>query len=105
MTAPLDGELAPMEVAARADRLRAAMDVAEVPANGEAKVNALITPNAKAIAGDYVVSLRASGEGVSESATYRVTVTTSTLWGVTGVGVVAVALLVLFGAVGRFGRR
>ena len=32
MTAPLDGELAPMEVAARADRLRAAMDVAEVPA-------------------------------------------------------------------------
>jgi uncharacterized membrane protein len=80
-------------------------DVTEIAANGEAKVNALITPNAKAIAGDYVVSLRASGEGVSESASYRVTVTTSTLWGVTGVGVIAVALLVLFGAVGRFGRR
>ena len=80
-------------------------ELPEVAPNGEAKVNALITPTAKAIAGDYVVSLRASGDGVSESASYRVTVTTSTLWGVTGVGVIAVALLILVGAVGRFGRR
>ena len=80
-------------------------ELSEVAPNGEAKVNALITPTAKAIAGDYVVSLRASGDGVSESASYRVTVTTSTLWGVTGVGVIAVALLILVGAVGRFGRR
>jgi uncharacterized membrane protein len=68
-------------------------------------VNALVTPGAKAIAGDYVVTLRASGEGFSESASYRVTVMTSTLWGITGVGVIGAALLVLMGAVGRFGRR
>ncbi len=80
-------------------------DVPDIAPNGEQKVNMLITPTAKAIAGDYVVSARASGDGVSESASYRVTVTTSTLWGITGLGVIAVALLVLVGAVGRFGRR
>ena len=32
-------------------------------------------------------------------------VTTSTLWGVTGIGIIAVSLLVLVGAVARFGRR
>jgi uncharacterized membrane protein len=34
-----------------------------------------------------------------------VTVTTSTLWGAAGVGVIGAALLVLVGAVSRFGRR
>jgi uncharacterized membrane protein len=80
-------------------------DVPDIAPNGEAKVNALVTPNAKSIAGDYVVSMRASGDGISESASYRITVLTSTLWGVTGIAVIGAALLVLVGAVGRFGRR
>ena len=80
-------------------------EVPEIAAGEEQKVSALVTPSGKAIAGDYMVSLRASGEGVSESANYRVTVTTSTLWGVTGIAVIIAALLVLVGAVGRFGRR
>ena len=80
-------------------------EVPEIAAGEEKKVSALVTPSAKAIAGDYMVSVRASGDGVSESANYRVTVTTSTLWGVTGIAVIIAALLVLVGAVGRFGRR
>ena len=80
-------------------------EIPEIAAGEELKVSALVTPSAKAIAGDYMVSVRASGEGVSESANYRVTVTTSTLWGVTGIAVIIAALLVLVGAVGRFGRR
>ena len=80
-------------------------EVPEIAAGEEQKVSALVTPSGKAIAGDYMVSLRASGDGVSESANYRVTVTTSTLWGVTGIAVIIAALLVLVGAVGRFGRR
>ena len=80
-------------------------DVPEVPANGEQKVSAIVTPATKAIAGDYMVNIRASGDGLSESASYRITVTTSTLWGVTGLAVIGAALLVLVGAVGRFGRR
>jgi uncharacterized membrane protein len=80
-------------------------EVPEIAAGEEQKVSALVTPSGKAIAGDYMVSMRASGEGVSESANYRITVTTSTLWGVTGIAVIIAALLVLVGAVGRFGRR
>ena len=80
-------------------------EVPEIAAGEEQKVSALMTPSAKAIAGDYMVSVRASGDGVSESANYRVTVTTSTLWGVTGIAVIIAALLVLVGAVGRSGRR
>jgi len=73
--------------------------------NSEEKVAALVTPSEKALAGDYIVAVRASGDGISESANYRVTVTTSTLWGMVGLGVIAASLLVLLGAVGRFGRR
>lgn len=79
--------------------------VKKVAPNGSQKVTALVTPGAQAIAGDYLVSMNASGDGVSESASYRVTVQTSTLWGVTGIAVIGAALLVLVGAVGRFGRR
>jgi len=79
--------------------------VAEVPVDGDQKINALVTPSPKALAGDYMVTMRASGGGQSQSADYRVAVTTSTLWGITGIGVIGAALLVLVGAVGRFGRR
>jgi uncharacterized membrane protein len=73
--------------------------------NGNKEVQALITPTEKAIAGDYVTNIRASTRGESASTTFRVTVTTSTLWGIAGVGIIGVALLVMVGAVARFGRR
>jgi uncharacterized membrane protein len=79
--------------------------VPQLAANGQQKVNATVTPGAQAIAGDYVVSMDASGDGFDQTASYRVTVETSTLWGVTGLAVIGAALLVLVGAVGRFGRR
>jgi uncharacterized membrane protein len=75
-------------------------------APGEKKdVAVVVTPADKAISGDYVASFRANGRGESASADFRITVTTSTLWGIVGVGIIAVALLVLLGAVARFGRR
>jgi uncharacterized membrane protein len=70
-----------------------------------AEVQALVTPADKAIAGDYMTTVRASSRGESASSSYRITVTTSTLWGIAGVGVIGIALLVLVGAVARFGRR
>jgi uncharacterized repeat protein (TIGR01451 family) len=79
--------------------------VASVAPNEKKEVKVSVTPSDKAIAGDYVASFRASGRGDSKSADFRVTVLTSTLWGIVGVGVIAVALLVLLGAVARFGRR
>lgn len=69
------------------------------------EVQALVTPSEKAVAGDYVTNLRATARGESASATFRIGVTTSTIWGVTGIGIIAISLLVLVGAVARFGRR
>jgi uncharacterized repeat protein (TIGR01451 family) len=73
--------------------------------NQNKEVQALITPSNKAIAGDYVTSLNASTRGENGTAQFRVTVTTSTMWGVAGVGIIGAALLIMVGAVARFGRR
>jgi uncharacterized membrane protein len=51
------------------------------------------------------LTLRANAGDQSASAEYRVTVLTSTLWGIVGVIVVAVALGVLGLVVSRYGRR
>jgi uncharacterized membrane protein len=69
------------------------------------EVQALVTPPAKAIAGDYVTSLRASSRGETASSDFRIAVATSTMWGIVGAGVIAFALLIMVGAVARFGRR
>ncbi|MFD3005638.1 NEW3 domain-containing protein [Thermus tengchongensis] len=72
----------------------------------EQEVTARIKPSPKAVTGDYMVTLSLSGaEGLSESLDYRATVVRSSLWGLVGVGIMAVALLVLGFAVNRFGRR
>ena len=73
--------------------------------NEKKEVQVLVTPADKAIAGDYVASFRANGRGRIGVADFRITVTTSTLWGIVGIGIIAMALLVLLGAVARFGRR
>ncbi len=73
--------------------------------NESKDAQALITPPAKAIAGDYVTTIRAAARGESASQTFRVAVVTSTLWGIVGIALIGVALLVLVGAVAWFGRR
>src|SRR5271169_6303166 len=79
--------------------------VERIAPNDNKEVQALITPTEKAIAGDYVTTIRAAARGESASTNFRVTVTTSTMWGIAGVGIIGVALLVMVGAVARFGRR
>jgi uncharacterized membrane protein len=69
------------------------------------EVQALVTPPAKAIAGDFVTTVRATSRGESASSNFRVTVKTSTMWGIVGIGIIGAALLVMVGAVARFGRR
>ena len=80
--------------------------IESIPAGEQAEVTAKIKPSQKAIAGDYMVTITAKPKnGTSESADFRITVLTSTMWGIVGVGLVAVALGVLALAVARFGRR
>lgn len=80
--------------------------IAEVDPGQKIDVQAQLTPSDKAIAGDYMTTFSANGgNGASSSADIRVTVSTSTMWGIIGVALVAIALLIAVGAVARFGRR
>ena len=71
----------------------------------DAEVQALVTPSDKSLAGDYQVAVSANSRGESASSQFRITVATSTVWGMAGAGVIGVALLLMLGAVARFGRR
>lgn len=79
--------------------------LAAIAPGDKKEVQVLVTPADKAVAGDYMASFRAAARGEQASADFRISVTTSTLWGIAGIGIIAVALLVLLGAVARFGRR
>jgi Predicted membrane protein len=79
--------------------------VSSIAPNALSEVNVKIKPSEQAVAGDYVVTVKASGGTVAESAQFRVTVKTSSLWGAVGLGVIAVAVLVLVVAIMRYGRR
>ncbi|MDE2062216.1 MAG: hypothetical protein KGJ00_07385 [Bradyrhizobium sp.] len=71
----------------------------------DAEVQALVTPSDKSLAGDYMVSVNANSRGENASSQFRITVNTSTVWGMVGAGVIGVALLLMLTAVARFGRR
>jgi uncharacterized membrane protein len=79
--------------------------VERIAPNENKEVQALVTPTDKAVAGDYVATVRAAARGESASQTFRVAVTTSTLWGIVGIGIIGGALLIMIGAVVWFGRR
>ena len=80
--------------------------ITEIPSGEQVEVTANIRPAEKAVAGDYMVNVSAkSAEGLSQSTDFRITVRTSTLWGVVGIVLIAVAVGVVALAVMRFGRR
>jgi len=65
-----------------------------------------IKPNAKAISGDYAISIRAASEkATAQSLEIRVTVETPTIWGWTGVGIILVVIAGLAVVIMRFSRR
>jgi uncharacterized membrane protein len=49
--------------------------------------------------------VRANARGESAAQTFRIAVTTSTIWGIVGIALIGGALLVMIGAVVWFGRR
>jgi uncharacterized membrane protein len=70
-----------------------------------AEAQAQITPSPKSLAGDYMTNVRASAQGEQATGDFRVQVSTSTMWGIVGAGILGIALLIMVGAVARFGRR
>ena len=65
---------------------------------------AYIKASSEAIAGDYVVNIKAGTPEVSDSADFRITVKTSALWGLIGVLIIALVgagIYYLFRVYGR----
>lgn len=81
-------------------------ELAELAAGKSRSVQLTLTPSPRAIAGDYQATVSADlGDGQSASENFRITVLTPTLWGMVGIAVIAIALLVVVFSVARFGRR
>jgi uncharacterized membrane protein len=79
--------------------------IERIPPGKDAEVQALITPGDRSLAGDYQATIRAASRGETASSQFRITVTTSTAWGMMGAGVIGIALLLMVGAIARYGRR
>lgn len=80
--------------------------ITELAPEQQQEVTARLTPSDQAIAGDYMITVTARPqEGAAQSADFRITVLTSTMWGIVGVGLIAIAVVVAGMAVMRFGRR
>jgi uncharacterized membrane protein len=76
-----------------------------VPAGQAVQVVAHVTPSADAIAGDYVTTFKATAPVANASSDVRVTIQTSLLWGVVGIGLIALVLIGLWWTFQRYGRR
>jgi len=76
-----------------------------IAAGQTAETQVRITPSAESLAGDYMVRLQATSQGQSVNENLRVSVTTSSMWGITGALILAIAVLIMVGAVARYGRR
>ncbi len=81
-------------------------EIAQIAPGDQTEVTANIAPSEKAVAGDYVVSVSARPtDGSAKNVDLRITVTTSTMWGIVGVGLIALAVAAVGIVVSRFGRR
>jgi uncharacterized membrane protein len=79
--------------------------IPHIAAGQQVEAQAHVTPSARSLAGDYMATMSANAGGQTASGDFRITVSTSSLWGIVGAIIIAVALLILVGAVARFGRR
>ena len=78
----------------------------EIAPGQQVEVTAKVQPANKAVAGDYMMTVRAKPlDASTKSADFRITVRTATMWGITGVGIIAAAVMVVGLSVMRFGRR
>ena len=76
-----------------------------VPAGKTVNVVAHVTPSSDAIAGDYVTTFKATAPVANASTDIRVTIQTSLLWGIVGIGLIALVLIGLWWTFQRYGRR
>jgi uncharacterized repeat protein (TIGR01451 family) len=76
-----------------------------IPIGETVTANARITPSGNAVAGDYIVTLTARNDQVSENIQVRTTVETSQIWGIVGIALIGLVVVGLFLVFRRYGRR
>jgi uncharacterized membrane protein len=79
--------------------------IASLNAGSAQTVTVNIKPEAKAISGDYGITLTAEGKQASQAMQLRVTVDTPTIWGFVGVGIIVLVFAGLAFVFIRFSRR
>jgi uncharacterized membrane protein len=79
--------------------------IASIAANQDATITATVVPSNDAIAGDYVVSYRATAANANGSVEIRMTIETSPLFGFMGLALIALVLFGLWWVFQRYGRR
>lgn len=80
-------------------------EIATIPPGESQSVIATITSADKALAGDYVVSMRANSPEVDSNATFRVSVKTPVIWGWIGILLIAAVIAGLVYLYRKYGRR
>ena len=79
------------------------IDLLEAGASKE--ITATVNPSEDAMSGDYAMTLSAKNTEISDSAEFRVTVETETVWGIVGVALILVAGAGLWFVFRKYGRR
>jgi len=79
--------------------------IATIAPKGEQTITATIVPSNDAIAGDYVVTYRATTTGANGTVDIRMTIETSPLFGFVGLALIALVLFGLWWVFQKYGRR
>lgn len=79
--------------------------IGQLAAGESVSVPATVTPSDQAIAGDYVITFRASSEQADTDVDIRTTVNPSALWGFVGIALIVLTLAGLAWVFRRYGRR
>lgn len=79
--------------------------IAEIKPGEKATVKSMITASDEAIAGDYVTTISASAAESSAETDFRISVKTSTLWGLIGVVIILAVVAGFYYMIKKYGRR
>ncbi|GGH69983.1 hypothetical protein GCM10010978_04460 [Compostibacillus humi] len=79
--------------------------IPEIKPGESATVKATVKASDNAIAGDYVTTFKASAAESSAEADFRISVETSTLWGIVGIVIILAVVAGLYYIIKKYGRR
>ncbi len=80
-------------------------EIDTIEAGKEMEIDVTINPPEKTIAGDYMLTFKASSENSTDEIELRVTVETPTIWGIVGIGIIVIVIVGVAIIFTRLGRR